>query len=244
MRVAAAGGVSAAMLAVMIVEERLHGLDESRLDAYSRGWARSLLKMLDVDAKIDAAPGALEKPARPRLVVANHRSTIDILLMLDLFGGNLLARGDMAEWPAVGVMARRAGTLFVDRGNAASGAAAVRRIRDRLRRGITISVFPEGTTYAGDLVREFSAGAFLAIARERGEVLPVGIAYERPDAVFGDEPVMDHMKRLVRTPTIRVGIAIGAPVEASKNVVAFAAEMRSRVQALVEKARALVGGEP
>jgi hypothetical protein len=93
-------------------------------------------------------------------------------------------------------------------------------------------------------VREFQAGAFVAVARERGEVLPVGIAYERADAIFGDEPVVDHMKRLVRTPTIRVGVAIGAPIEASKSVAAFAESMRGSVQELVVKARALVGGDP
>jgi 1-acyl-sn-glycerol-3-phosphate acyltransferase len=244
LRAAAVGGLSGAMLAAIAVEERMRRIDEARRDAYVRSWARSLIALLGVEPHIDVAPGALEKNGRPRLVVANHRSTIDILLMLDLFGGNLLARGDMAEWPGIGLMARWAGTLFVDRGDPASGAAAVQRIRDRLRKGVTISVFPEGTTYEGDQVREFQAGAFVAVARERGEVLPVGIAYERADAIFGDEPVVDHMKRLVRTPSIRVGIAIGAPVEASKNVVVFAEAMRGSVQELVVKARALVGGEP
>jgi 1-acyl-sn-glycerol-3-phosphate acyltransferase len=232
------------MMAAIAIEESVRRISEGRRDAYVRSWARSLLKVLAVDAIVDAAPGALEKHARPRLVVANHRSTLDILLMLDLFGGNLLARGDMAGWPAIGVMARRAGTLFVDRGDPASGAAAIQRIRDRLRRGITVSVFPEGTTYEGDEVREFSAGAFVAIAREHGEVLPVGIAYEDPNAIFGDEPVVDHMKRLVRTPTIRVGVAIGTPVEAKKGVASFASEMRAEVQALVTKARFLASGVP
>ena len=163
--------------------------------------------------------------------------------MLDLFGGNLLARGDMADWPAIGVMARRAGTLFVDPTDPASGAAAVQRIRERLRRGITISVFPEGTTFEGDEVRPFQAGAFVAIARERGEVLPVGIAYETPEAIYGDEPVLDHMKRLVRAPSTRVAVSIGSPVGASATGVAsLASAMRSEVQSLVHRARGFASG--
>jgi 1-acyl-sn-glycerol-3-phosphate acyltransferase len=231
------------MLAALAIEERLRNVDEARREAYVRRWAGSLLKLLRVETTKEIAPGALDKGLRPRLVVANHRSTLDILLMLDLFGGNLLARGDMADWPAIGIMARRAGTLFVDRTDPTSGAAAVQRIRNRLRRGITISVFPEGTTFDGDEVRTFQAGAFVAIARERGEVLPVGIAYERADAIFGDEPVMDHMKRLVGAPTTRVGIAVGAPVAAAgPGVAGLAAAMQSDVQRLVHRARALVGG--
>jgi 1-acyl-sn-glycerol-3-phosphate acyltransferase len=231
------------MVAAIALEEGVRRVDDARRDAYVRSWARTLIKVLGIEARIDAPPGVLEKNSRPRLVVANHKSTFDILLMLDLFGGSLLARGDMADWPAVGFMARRAGTLFVDRHDPTSGAAAVQRIRDRLRRGITVSVFPEGTTHAGDEVREFSAGAFVAIARERGEVLPVGIAYERSEAIFGDEPVLDHMKRLVRTPRTRVAVAVGAPVEASRSVAEFTAAMRAEVQTLVTKARSIVGGE-
>ena len=201
--------------------------------------------MLGVGVELDAAPGALETGVRPRLVVANHRSTLDILVLLDLFGGHLLARGDMAEWPAIGVMAKRAGTLFVDRADPASGAAAVQRMRERLRRGATVSVFPEGTTFEGDEVREFQAGAFVAIARERGEVIPVGIAYERPDAIFGDEAVMDHMKRLVRAPSIRVGVSLGAPVSATGSRVGSLADtLRAEVQTLVHRARARVGSAP
>ncbi len=243
LRAAAVGGVSGAMLAALTLEDRLRKVDDARRDAYVRRWARSLLKLLRVEVTKDVAPGALDKGRRPRLVVANHRSTLDILIMLDLFGGSLLARGDMADWPAIGVMARRAGTLFVDRTDPASGAAAVQRIRERLRRGITISVFPEGTTFEGDEVRPFQAGAFVAIARERGEVLPVGIAYETSDAIYGDEPVLDHMKRLVRAPSTRVAVSIGSPVGASATGVAsLASAMRSEVQSLVHRARAFAGG--
>jgi 1-acyl-sn-glycerol-3-phosphate acyltransferase len=164
--------------------------------------------------------------------------------LLSLFGGSLLARGDMADWPVIGVLARRAGTLFVDRSDPASGAAAVQRIRERLRSGVTVGVFPEGTTFPGDDVREFQGGAFIAIARESGDVVPVGIAYERPDAVYGDEPVMDHMKRLVRAPSIRVGVAVGSPVEAPRQIRSLAVRLRDDVQSLVHKARALAGGVP
>src|SRR5262245_54544807 len=115
LRAAAMGGVSGAMLAALTVEHRVRPVSDERLDAYVRRWARSILRLLHVELKVDPSAEAFEKAPGPRLVVANHRSTVDILLMLHLFGGNLLARGDMADWPAVGVMARRAGTLFVDR---------------------------------------------------------------------------------------------------------------------------------
>jgi lyso-ornithine lipid O-acyltransferase len=239
------GGVSGVMLAALTVEHRVRPVSDERLDAYVRGWARSLLRVLQVDLKVDAAPGAFEKGNGPRLVVANHRSTIDILLMLHLFGGNLLARGDMATWPAIGVMARRAGTLFVDRQDPASGAAAVQGMRERMRRGITVCVFPEGTTFAGDEVREFQAGAFIAVAREKGLVIPVGLAYETRDSIYGEEPVGDHMRRIARAPSTRVAVAVGTPFSAAgAGVRPLAERARTEVQALVGRARGLSGGGP
>jgi lyso-ornithine lipid O-acyltransferase len=231
------------MLAALTVEHRLRPVSDERLNVFVRRWAKSLLRLLSVDVTLDAGPGTFEKASGPRLVVANHRSTVDILLMLHLFGGNLLARGDMAHWPAVGLLARRAGTLFVDREDPSSGAAAVQRMRERLRRGITVCVFPEGTTFPGDVVREFQAGAFIAVAREKGFVTPVGIAYETPDAIYGDEPIGDHMKRLAQSRGIGVAVAVGAPIAAAgAGVRPLAEQARTDVQALVARARGIIGG--
>jgi 1-acyl-sn-glycerol-3-phosphate acyltransferase len=158
--------------------------------------------------------------------------------MLELFGGELLARKDMASWPAIGPLARCAGTLFVDRDSPSSGAAAVRRMRQRLRKNATLCVFPEGTTFAGDQVRDFHRGAFLAVARERGKILPVGMAYEQPEAVYGDEPALDHMKRLVGMPKFHVCVAVGSPRDADSIPVTRLAELaREDVQQLVDRAR-------
>jgi 1-acyl-sn-glycerol-3-phosphate acyltransferase len=240
LRTAAVGGLSALMLAAFSVEEGVRGKSFERQQAYVRRWARSMLRVLKVDLEIE---GKDDGSTQPRLVVANHRSTLDILVMLDLFGGQLLARNDMATWPAIGVLARRAGTLFVDRDSPSSGASAVRTMRQRLRRRITLCVFPEGTTFEGDEVREFRAGAFLAIAREHGHVLPVGLAYQEPEAFYGDEPALDHMKRLVRTPRFRVCAAIGAPRQAAgADVKVLAEAARDDVQRLVHRARDHLGG--
>src|SRR4051794_7187216 len=104
LRLAAVGGLSGAMLAALTLEDGLRKVSDERRQAYVRRWARSMLALLGVEAEVDRAVGTLEEASRPRLVVANHRSTLDILLLLSLFGGQLLARGDMANWTAIGLM--------------------------------------------------------------------------------------------------------------------------------------------
>lgn len=237
-RVGASAATSAILAAGLSLETRLRGMPEERRESYVRAWARILVRALGVDI---VRSGDAPRVDKPNLVVSNHRSTIDIFLMLSLFGGHLLARGDMEGWPVVGKMAQMAGTLFVDRADAASGAASIRRVTDRLQKGRTIGVFAEGTTFDDDVVRPFHAGAFMAIARVRGVVTPVGLAYEDPAAYYKDEPVGDHFKRVLAMDRVRVGVAIGDPIDSAGTPIA---KLRDRtheeVQRLVHRARTLV----
>jgi lyso-ornithine lipid O-acyltransferase len=235
-RLLCAAGVSGAMLAAHRAERRARDLSPPRHDAYMRTWARMMLRFLGVRLSSDPAPKATDAA---RLVVSNHRSVIDILILHALFGGQLLSRADVADWPFVGALAREAGTVLVDRDDAASRAAAVLRIRERLRAGHTVCVFPEGTTFYGDEVRPFLGGAFAAIAREKGEVVPVGIAYDGDDAIFGDETFGVHVRRLLRTRSVRVAAAVGSPIScAGLGVTRLCDRSHAEVEDLVKRARA------
>jgi len=238
-RVLASALLSGGLVSALVVEGKLRVVGAERRDLYTRTWARGLLRALSVDIVLDP-PGFCPLPAHgeKRLVVANHRSTIDIFLMLHLFGGHLLARGDMEHWPVMGRLAQLAGTLFVDRKDASSGAAAVRKVKDHLERGVTIGVFPEGTTFADDEVRPFHAGAFMAIARVRGDVLPVGLAYDGQHALYKDEPIGDHFRRVLTARRTRVAVAIGDSIPSTGlGISALRDRAHEAVQALVHQAR-------
>jgi lyso-ornithine lipid O-acyltransferase len=232
-------GMSGALLTAMRAERRMHDLSPPRHDVYTRTWGGSMLRMLGVRVSSDPVP---PRTNAPRLVVSNHRSTIDVFVMHRLFGGHLLSKAAVADWPLIGALARESGTILVDRGDAKSGAAAILAMREQLRRGHTVSVFPEGTTFCDDEVRPFQGGAFVAVAREKGEVLPVGIAYDGDDAIFGDETIGVHIKRLLRTRTIRAAVAIGSPMPcAGLGITRLRDQAQDQVQRLVHAARAKLG---
>jgi 1-acyl-sn-glycerol-3-phosphate acyltransferase len=243
-RLAGALAISSLAYGAVRAHDGLGRLDDDRRDRYVRRWARGLLRLFAVELSIDPADFVRMPPEspRPRVVVANHRSVLDILILLDLFGGHLLARGDMAQWPYMGELAKTAGTVFVDRSDPASGAAAIKRIGALLERRRTIAVFPEGTTHEGDAVRPFQVGAFVAAARAHGEVLPVGLAYEDPGAHFLDESIGEHGKRLVVAARNVVGVSIGDPIDSrGLKIDAFRDRAQAEVQRLVDRARARIG---
>jgi lyso-ornithine lipid O-acyltransferase len=204
--------------------------------SYMKRWARSLVRA--TGGQVTLLPGC-SVPAQvgPRLVVANHRSPFDIGVLLSLFGGHALSRADLAGWPVLGLAARRAGTIFVDREDGASRASALRTIRRRLQAGASILVFPEGGTFEGDEVRPFKPGAFAALRGLGAQIVPVGLAYDH-GAEFQDESFVEHVVRVAGRPSTRCVVNIGAPLSCEARPDELADRTRVAVQALVDDARA------
>ncbi len=239
-RLAGFVAVTSSLLSLFLAEDALtKSADKDRVrNTWTRRWSRGLLGLFAIRREI---LGRLPPSARGRLVVSNHRSAIDIGLMLETFGGRMLSRADLAGWPVIGVAARKTGTVFVDRSKKASGASVIRAIEQLLAAGDTVCVFPEGTTFADDVVRPFQAGVFVAAQRAGAEIVPVGIVYETGSgAAFVDEPFMAHLSRLAGAPPSRVKVSIGSPFDASAkdDAKAIAHRARGDVQALVDAARA------
>ena len=239
-RAAATIGWTAAMLAAVeshkAIDRKLgQGREQEPIfDRYMRTWTGGLQWMLGVDLHI--VPG-LPPPARgARMVVSNHRSALDIPILLTQFGGSVLARGDMEAWPLLGLAAQKAQTIFVDRESSHSGAQAIRSIRDQLERGRTITVFPEGTTFSGDEVRPFNAGAFVACRRLEVELLPVGVAYP-PGFEYVEDSFLDHAKAVAARPRTPVVMVVGGSRAPTGKTADLAESLRADVQALVDRAR-------
>lgn len=174
-----------------------------------------------------------------RIFVMNHRSMLDILVDLAFIEANTVSRADLAGWPVIGIAARRVGTLFVERGDKRSGSAVISAMVDGVERGRGVLVYPEGTTFAGDEVRPFRAGAFLAAQRAGAEIVPLGIAYGGDGASFLEESFPAHYRRVASSPKTRIGLVAGEPFRAdSHDVEVIQRRAHAEVQLLVHRARA------
>ena len=87
-----------------------------------------------------------DDPRRPYVVVSNHESFVDILLISHLpWEMKWLSKVEMFKIPVVGWLMRMAGDVPVTRGTADSAVEALRQCRDRLDKRVSVMVFPEGT---------------------------------------------------------------------------------------------------
>ncbi|MGA3122025.1 MAG: lysophospholipid acyltransferase family protein [Polyangiaceae bacterium] len=244
-RIVGFGALTGAMVPGFVAHEALTAKDrrDRVRERWVSAWCSALLEIFGVRVIAD---GMSPSPRTGgRLVVVNHRSTADILVLLRAFGGHMVSRADLANWPLVGAAARAVGTVFVERGDALSGATALRLIRSHLIKGSTIIVFPEGTTFADDEVQPFQAGAFVAALHSGADIIPVGLAYEAGSgAAFVNESFPAHLARMAAAPPSRVAMCMGPAIvtDESSRAAQLRDVARSEVQRLVANARRIVDG--
>ncbi|MCD4814742.1 1-acyl-sn-glycerol-3-phosphate acyltransferase [bacterium] len=108
----------------------------------------------------------------PAILIANHSSQIDIVLMLCLANQSMLVKQWVWRNPILGPLVRNAGFILVTGGNTES---VLEDARQLLKQGISVMFFPEGTRSRDGVVRRFHKGAF-QLAQETGiKVQPVAL---------------------------------------------------------------------
>lgn len=117
---------------------------------------------------VDAGPDAFAKPG---VIVSNHQSGSDILLVLALPVEMVMMVKDWV-WnaPLMGRVVQDAGYLHVNRMDTGS---LMRRCADLLKRGVSISVFPEGARSPDGKMRRFHMGAFELAVQAKADIIPV-----------------------------------------------------------------------
>jgi 1-acyl-sn-glycerol-3-phosphate acyltransferase len=112
----------------------------------------------------------------PYVVVANHQSILDILLLSRLPREmKWVAKESLFKIPWVGIMLRMSGDIPIRRGDAESGGEALGRAKAYLARGMNVMIFPEGTRSASGKMLPFKSGAFRLAIEAGVPVLPVAV---------------------------------------------------------------------
>ncbi|MGQ0620219.1 MAG: lysophospholipid acyltransferase family protein [Panacagrimonas sp.] len=121
--------------------------------------------------------GQQHLPAGPSIAVSNHASYVDGIVLTAALPAQFtfVVQDGAADWPYVGLVIRRMGVSFVNRGAARAGAAQTRALIRRAATGESLAIFAEGGFESDPGLLPFKKGAFLIAARAGVSVLPVGI---------------------------------------------------------------------
>jgi 1-acyl-sn-glycerol-3-phosphate acyltransferase len=112
-----------------------------------------------------------------RLVVANHVSYVDVLVLASLSPMVFITSVEMKHTPLLGLLASWGGSLFVERRRPAGLRKEIDEIARVLREGISVVLFPEGTTSNGERVHPFKRSLFDSAVAAGVSILPLCLRY-------------------------------------------------------------------
>jgi 1-acyl-sn-glycerol-3-phosphate acyltransferase len=166
-----------------------------------RLYCRLMLRCLGVRITVSGGP---IRNLRGVLVVSGHVSWVDIFAIGSVLPGSFVARADLIDWPALGVLARLMKVIPIERTNLRRLPEVVRTVADRLRAGQTVVAFPEGTTWCGLGYGAFRPAMFQAAVDAARPVQPLCLTYHHRDgqrstvpAFVGDDTLMASIRRVI-----------------------------------------------
>jgi 1-acyl-sn-glycerol-3-phosphate acyltransferase len=178
---------------------RLRGpLTLERRALWTQACARMILTGFGIHYQVEGQPPA------SGLVVSNHLSYLDILILSAAMPCFFVAKVESGGWPFFGKAARTGGTIFLDRSSLASAMTVAEQMTERLRLPVPVLLFPEGTSTDGAQVLRFhsrlidpatSAGAPITAAALRYEI--EGGVEERELCWYGDESFTTHLWKVL-----------------------------------------------
>jgi lyso-ornithine lipid O-acyltransferase len=168
-------------------------------------------------------------PPGPAVLVSNHVSWFDPLVLAMSVPLTTVAKDDVAAWPVLGERARSLGIVFVDRLAAHSGVRTLLQARRALAAGVSVLNFPEGTTTHGDMVLPFRRGVFGLARLAQVPVVPVRLEVDRSLTWAGPDPLLPHLWRLCSTARPSVRVRFLEPLPSSSEPDAVRAETARRL---------------
>lgn len=179
---------------------------------WSQAASRIVLRALGIHCHVEGnAPTS-------GLVVSNHLSYLDILILAANMPSFFVAKMEISRWPFFGKAARSNGTIFLDRSSLSSAMSVADQMAERLRLPIPVLLFPEGTSTDGSQVLPFhsrlidpatSQGIPITAACVRYEI--EGGVDERELCWFGDTEFVPHLLKALGTPGFSAYLQFGEP---------------------------------
>ena len=214
-------------------------LEQAQREQRVNVWARQMLAITGITLVIRGEPPA----GAPVLLVANHISWLDILVLHAARYCRFVSKSDVKDWPLVGTLADGAGTLYIERESRRDAHRMVQQMGARLKAGDVLAVFPEGTTGDGITLKHFHANLVEAAIEADVPVQPLSLSFR--DAASGqqsfapryvdDDALWRSIWNTLTAPFLLSVVTLGPPQSAAgRSRREWARDLKKRVEGLLQ----------
>ncbi len=156
------------------------------LDQHARAlevqkWSINLLDCFGIIVQVE---GAFTFKG-PLLIVSNHISWLDVLVLHSIGYCRFVAKSEISQWPVFGFLSKKTGMFFIERHKPRDAMKVVVQMTDALLSGEVLAVFPEGTTGDGTSLLPFHTNLLQPAVSANAPIIPICIAYKDRSS---DEP--------------------------------------------------------
>ncbi len=196
--------------------------------------ARGIARLAGMRIQVKGTP-----PQPPFLLVANHLSYFDMILLQTQAPCIFVAKAEVKTWPMLGWMTRACGTLYIDRTKRRDIFRINALIDEALSNGEGIVFFPEGTTSKGDKVYPFKAALLDLAARKRYAVTSATLRYQTPPGEtpahlavcwWGETTLAEHVPNVLKLPYFEAILVFGNESIQESDRKALARKLTHQVQ--------------
>jgi 1-acyl-sn-glycerol-3-phosphate acyltransferase len=199
---------------------RLITRDEHRRRKFSilvtSGFSKFLLYVAGI--KFETENNDVDLNDKNYLIVSNHLSYIDILIIASLFPSVFITSNEIKHSKFLGLIAKLGGCIFIERCSVKDLLNDIETVSNVLRVGFSVVLFPEGTSTNGERVLPFKRAFFESSIKSGVDIRPVCIKYleinneiispQNRDIIFwyGDMTFFSHLIRLLLAENIKIKI--------------------------------------
>ncbi len=178
---------------------------------WTRVWARGASRLAGIRVKVIGDPGQFKSG----LIVSNHLGYLDIPAHASVFAIRFAPKAEMKYWPFLGQMTSLGRPVWIDRKSPTKAKKTEEIMVETMRNGISMLVYPEGTSTDGEHgLLPFKSTPFAAAAELSLPIQPTLLFYRgfpddgKPLAWFGSQSLLPHIWRTLGRKRVEVDVHI------------------------------------
>ena len=152
---------------------RFPQLSQQQRDARVQVWAMQLLRIWGIDLEVRGQPVV----TGPALLVSNHISWLDILVIHATRHCRFVSKSELRDWPVLGTLTTGGGSLYIERSSNRDALRVVHQMAEALQQGHVLAVFPEGGTGDGTTLLPFHANLLQAAISVNAPIQPIALQF-------------------------------------------------------------------
>ena len=200
---------------------------------YGRLWGKIALLVNRVKVRVEGIEHL--KGEGPYIFMSNHQGTYDIFALLGHlpFQFRWLAKKELFSIPFFGWVMAAAGYVSVDREGTRKTVEAMNEAAQKIREGMSVVIFPEGSRSPDGSIQPFKKGGFTLAIKSKVPIIPISI--------IGSREIMPKGKLTVTSGEIR--IRIDHPIETQNYSLKDRKSLMEKVRQTISKNFKLISGK-